>query len=138
MNSLILRTVDRLVGSLLLMASLFLLWRGHNEPGGGFSGGLMAASAFVLHAIAAGPEAGRQALKIPPTLLIPLGLAVALLAALIAFAAGEPFFTGQWVTLNIPGGSDVKLGTPLLFDVGVYLVVVGITLTIILSLMEEE
>lgn len=138
MNSLILRTVDRLLGSLLLMASLFLLWRGHNEPGGGFAGGLMAASAFVLHAIAAGPAAGRDALRIPPTLLIPIGLGVALIAAMIAFIAGNSFFTGQWITLGLPGGADVKLGTPLLFDVGVYLVVVGIALTIILSLMEEE
>lgn len=138
MNSLILRNMMRFLASLLLVASVFLLWRGHNEPGGGFAGGLMAASAFVLHALALGPNGARRALRVTPLFLIASGLAIALTAALIGVAAGDPILTGQWVTLDTPGAENLKVGTPLLFDAGVYLVVVGVVLNIILPLMEEE
>lgn len=138
MNSLILRNMMRFLASLLVVASVFLLWRGHNEPGGGFAGGLMAATAFVLHALALGPRGARRALRVTPLFLIASGLAVALGAALIGVAAGDPILTGQWVTLDTPGGENLKVGTPLLFDAGVYLVVVGVVLNIILPLMEEE
>ncbi|MBE0611139.1 MAG: Na+/H+ antiporter subunit B [Dehalococcoidia bacterium] len=138
MNSLILRNMMRFLASLLLVASVFLLWRGHNEPGGGFAGGLMAASAFVLHALALGPDGARRALRVPPLFLIATGLGIALLAALIGVMAGDPILTGHWVTLETPGAENLKVGTPLLFDTGVYLVVVGVVLNIILPLMEDE
>ncbi|NJD65911.1 MAG: Na+/H+ antiporter subunit B [Chloroflexi bacterium] len=138
MNSLILRNMMRFLASLLLVASVFLLWRGHNEPGGGFAGGLMAASAFVLHALALGPDGARRALRVSPLFLIATGLGIALLAALIGVMAGDPILTGHWVTLDTPGAENLKVGTPLLFDAGVYLVVVGVVLNIILPLMEDE
>lgn len=138
MNSLILRNMMRFLASLLLVASVFLLWRGHNEPGGGFAGGLMAASAFVLHALALGPDGARRALRVSPLLLIAGGLGIALGAALAGVAAGDPILTGHWVTRDAPGAENLKLGTPLLFDAGVYLVVVGVVLNIILPLMEDE
>jgi multicomponent Na+:H+ antiporter subunit B len=137
-NSLILRNMMRFLASLLLVASVFLLWRGHNEPGGGFAGGLMAASAFVLHALALGPGGARRALRVSPLFLIAGGLAIALVAALIGVFAGDPILTGHWMTLDTPGTANLKLGTPLLFDAGVYFVVVGVVLNIILPLMEDE
>ncbi|HYI68762.1 MAG TPA: MnhB domain-containing protein [Skermanella sp.] len=66
MDSLILRTATRLLLSLMLLFSFFILLRGHNEPGGGFIGGLIAASAFALHSIAFGPRALRDLLVFDP------------------------------------------------------------------------
>lgn len=137
MTSLILRTSARLLLTLLLLFAIFLLLRGHNEPGGGFVGGLVAAAAFALYAIADGPSAARRAIRIDPRTLIASGLLIAVASGIPALLDGEPFLTGQWGALRLPGLPDVTLGTPLLFDVGVFLAVLGVTLTIILALAEE-
>ncbi len=136
MNSIILRTMARLLASLLLLASLYLLWRGHNAPGGGFAGGIMAAAAFVLVSVAYEPMAGWRATRLSPLVLIPLGLAVALGSGLLAVLDGGTLLEGRWVTLEV--GEGLKVGTPLLFDVGVYLVVIGVALAVIVPLMGEE
>lgn len=135
MPSLILSTAARFLLPLLLLFSVFVLLRGHNEPGGGFVGGLMAAAAFALHAIANGLDEARELLRFDSRSLIGGGLLVALGSGLPAMAAGHPFLTGRWGTLAWP--EVFKIGTPLAFDVGVYLVVAGTTLTIIFALMEE-
>ena len=136
MRSLILRTSAWLMIPVLLLFSIFLLLRGHNEPGGGFVGGLVAASAVLLQMIASGPGEVRRLIPFDVKLLLPAGLLIALLSGLPALLSGQPFLTGVWVTLPILGG--LKLGTPVIFDVGVYLVVLGITVQIILSMAEEE
>ncbi len=135
--SLILRTATRFLLPLLLLFSLFLLLRGHNSPGGGFVGGLVAAAAFALYALAFDVAAARQLLRIDPRQLIAVGLLVALASGMVAWLAREPFMTGQWSYITVLGIGPVPLGTPLIFDLGVYLVVVGVMLTIILSLAEE-
>ena len=137
MNSLILRASARLVLTLLLVFAVFLLLRGHNEPGGGFVGGLVAAAAFALYIIAEGPAAARRALHVDPGTLIAGGLLVALGSGVVSLLAGQPFLTAQWGSLWLPGLSPVTLGTPLLFDTGVFLVVLGVTQSIILALAEE-
>lgn len=137
MSSLILRTGARLLFPLLLLFSLFLLLRGHDAPGGGFSGGLVAAAAFVLFGVAYGVPATRQVLRVDPHALIGVGLLAALASGLPALVAGEPFMVGRWWEVALGGIGPLALGTPLLFDVGVYLVVVGVTLLIILTLSEE-
>lgn len=136
MNSSILRSLGRLLASLLLLASLYLLWRGHNAPGGGFAGGMMAAAAFVLLSVAYGPMVGWRAVRVSPLVLVPLGIAVALGSGFVGVATGGVFLEGRWVTVEV--GETVKLGTPLLFDVGVYLVVIGVVLAVIVPLMGEE
>lgn len=136
-TSLILRTATRMLLTVLLLFSLFLLLRGHNAPGGGFVGGLVAGSAFVLYAIAFDPASARRALHIDPRLLIGVGLLVAASGGILSLLRGLPFMTGLWRKWMLPGGTVVEMGTPLLFDIGVYLVVMGVTLTILLSLMEE-
>ena len=136
MRSLILRTSAWLMIPVLLLFSIFLLLRGHNEPGGGFVGGLVAASAVLLQMIASGPDEVRRLIPFDVRLLLPAGLLIALLSGLPALLSGQPFLTGVWVTLPVLGG--LKLGTPVIFDVGVYLVVLGITVQIILSMAEEE
>jgi multicomponent Na+:H+ antiporter subunit B len=135
MRSLILRTTSRLLLPLLVLFSLFILLRGHSEPGGGFIGGLLAAGGFSLYALGNGARAALQALRVDPRLLIGGGLLVSLAGACAALFAGRPFFTGWWGG-TLPGIG--KISTVLLFDVGVYLVVIGTTLLIILNLFDQE
>lgn len=135
MQSLILSTATRYLLPLLLLFSVFLLLRGHNEPGGGFVGGLAAASAFALFTIAFGVQPARSMLGIHPRVLLGAGLLIAAGSGLLAVLAGLPFMTGLWAPLEVPAIG--KLGTPLLFDVGVYLVVVGMALMIVFELAEN-
>lgn len=137
MTSSILRTTSQLLVILFLLFSAFLLWRGHNEPGGGFAAGLVAAGAFSLYAVAFGADAARKTMPVDPALLIPLGLLVALVAGLAGLVTGDGFLAGQWFTLSL-GRDEVKLGSPLLFDVGVFLTVIGAVMTIIITLAAEE
>jgi multicomponent Na+:H+ antiporter subunit B len=134
---LILPTAARLLLPLLLLFSVFLLLRGHNSPGGGFAAGLVAAAAFALYAIATDAPTARRALGVTPRSLLGAGLLVALAAGLVPVLIGRPFLTGLWGSLPVAGMGRVDLGTPLLFDLGVYLVVIGMTLTIVLALVEE-
>lgn len=136
MISLILSTATRYMLPLLALFSIFLLLRGHNEPGGGFVGGLVAAAAFALYAFAYNVDEARRALRVNPRLLIGLGLLIAVSSGLASWFSGKPFMTGLWYSQSIPVFG--KVGTPILFDIGVYLVVLGITLTIIFALAEGE
>ena len=130
-TSTIFRTATRLLMPLLLLFSLFLLLRGHNEPGGGFVGGLVAAAAFALYAIAFGVDRARQALLVKPLTLLGGGLLIALASGVPAALRGQPFMTAQWVP------EPAALGTPALFDFGVFLVVAGVVLMMVFSLVEE-
>jgi multisubunit Na+/H+ antiporter MnhB subunit len=128
----IFRTAARLLMPLLLLFAAFLLLRGHNEPGGGFVGGLVASAAFALYGIAFGMQRARQALLVSPLTLLGVGLLIALTSGLPAVFMGQPFLTAVW-----PSG-PVALGTPAVFDVGVFLVVAGVVLMMIFSLAEES
>jgi multicomponent Na+:H+ antiporter subunit B len=135
MPSLILRTTTRLLLPLLLVFSVFLLLRGHNAPGGGFVGGLVAATAFALYALAYGVDAARQAVGVDPKRLAAAGLLVALASGCVGLVTARPFMTGLWLVGAWPVVG--KIGTPVVFDGGVYVLVAGITLTIVFALMEE-
>lgn len=128
----IFRTAARLLMPLLLLFSVFLLLRGHNEPGGGFVGGLIAAAAFALYGIAFGVRRARQALLVRPMTLLGAGLLMALLSGVPAVLRGRPFLAAMW-TLR-----PVAVGTPALFDAGVFLVVAGVVLMMIFTLAEES
>ncbi len=136
MNSIILATVSRLLTGLLLVFSVFLLLRGHNLPGGGFAGGLVAASAFVLHALATDFASARRLLGLDPRTIMGLGLAVATGSGMVAFFQYKPFRTGlgDRRALGVVG----KLGTPLVFDTGVYLLVLGMTCLVVFTLGEDD
>ena len=138
MRGLILPTASTYLMPVLLLFSLFLLLRGHNEPGGGFAGGLVAAAAFVLLSIASGVRVARHALQVDPRTLVGLGLLTMLVSGMIApLLFGEPFLTSHWWTIPL-GSYDLAVGTPLLFDIGVYLGVAGTILLIVFALEEEE
>ena len=139
MNSVLLNTATRVLVALMLLFSVYMLLRGHNEPGGGFIGGLIAAVGFALYAMAHGTAAARRALRLDPRSIAVLGLAVAGVSGFGAVLAGAPFMTGQWWFLGGDAGGGSKglaLSTVLVFDVGVYLVVVGSVLSMVLALEE--
>ena len=135
MTSSILQTATRVLMPLLLLFAVFLLLRGHNQPGGGFVGGLVVAASFVLYSIAFGVDAARRALLVTPSTLLGVGLLVALASGLPGVLIGQPFMTAQWTELAI-GPNRVAVGTPLVFDVGVFLAVIGVVLTIVFTLAE--
>src|SRR3954447_26612442 len=99
MTSSILQTAVRLLMPLLLLFAVFLLLRGHNQPGGGFVGGLIVASSFVLYSIAFGVDAARRALLLSPPALLRVGLLVALASGLPGVVRGQPFMTARWAEL---------------------------------------
>ncbi len=135
MLSLILSTATRYLLPMLLLLSVHLLLRGHNEPGGGFVGGLVATSAYALAMIAFGVDRARRALHVDPRWLIGIGLLTAIGSAMASMIPGRPFMTGLWLKSDIPVIG--KVGTPFFFDVGVYLVVVGMALMILFSVAED-
>ena len=130
-TSSIFRTAARLLMPLLLLFSVFLMMRGHNQPGGGFVGGLVAAAAFAMYGLAYGVGRARQALVVTPLKLIGAGLMVALASGVPAVLRGQPFLTAQWAL------GALTVGTPMVFDIGVFLVVWGVVLMMIFSLAEE-
>jgi len=134
-NSLVFQTTIRAVTPILLSFSWFMLLRGHNEPGGGFIGGLLAVAAFVLYALAFDAQQARRLIRVSPRRLISLGLLLALASGCLGWLAGNPFMTGLWLPLTLP--AELKLGSVLLFDVGVYMVVLGAVLLVLLTLSEE-
>ena len=138
MTSLIFRTATRYMFPPLLVFSFYLLLRGHHYPGGGFVGGLFAGSSFALYALAFDVEAARKLLRIDPRDVTATGLAIALLSGVPAVMGGETFLTGTWWKLPVLPGVVIDLGTPLIFDAGVYLVVLGVLLTLVFSLGEER
>jgi multicomponent Na+:H+ antiporter subunit B len=136
MKSIILRTAANYLLPLLLLFAVFILLRGHYLPGGGFVGGLVAAIAFVLHAFANGTESTQKFLAYHPGNMIPVGLAIAVISALVPMYFGQSFLTALWLEDPIPVIGMV--GTALFFDIGVFFVVIGVTLTIIFTIAEAS
>lgn len=137
MSTLIFRTVAPYLTALMLLFSVSTLLRGHNDPGGGFIGGLIAASALAIYGIAFGQNAVRRAMYVQPNALAGFGLALAIMSGLASLPFGRPMLTGLW-TMPVIGGVELALSTVLVFDVGVYFVVVGSFAAIALVLEERD
>ncbi len=137
MQSLILRTATRLLVSMILVFSVYLLLRGHNATGGGFAGALVAGTGFALYTMVEGSASVRRALRIDPRALIVAGMILALASGFIGLFAGNAFLAGTWWTLAVVNGKEVVLGTPFVFDIGVFAIVLGTILTLILALEEN-
>ncbi len=129
MRSLILNKVARGILPVTSMFALYLLLRGHNEPGGGFIAGLVTAAALVLQGLAFGVQktSDRLAPLIRPA--TPLGLAIALGSMLAGPMTGEPLGTHFHAYVSVPGMGPLHVSTTLAFDIGVYLVVLGASAT---------
>ncbi len=135
-ESYLLELAARRLTPLLLLCSIWALYRGHNAPGGGFIGGLLAASALGFYSMSFGPAATRNYMKVHPHKLMGFGLILALAAGIPGFLYGKAFLSGLWTELPLLG-SSIKLGTPLLFDLGVYFTVIGVTVSMLLDLEED-
>jgi multisubunit Na+/H+ antiporter MnhB subunit len=132
-TSIILRTAARALQPVLLLYAVFLLAVGHNEPGGGFVAGLVVAAGAALYLIAYDAASLRRVLPVDPRTLIGVGLLLALGSGVWSLTSGEPFMTGQWGHI----ARTLPVGTPLLFDLGVSVLVTGAALLMIVSLAED-
>lgn len=138
MNSLILRTLAPFIVSLMLIYSVYVLFRGHNEPGGGFIGALIATAAFALYSLTTGPKELRKAIAVDPLAISGLGVVIAALSGAPSYFADVPFLTGLWSFPDWGLGVKIPAGTPVLFDIGVYFAVIGGVVAILLALEEDE
>jgi len=130
MTSIVLRTSARLLSPLLVALSLLIMLRGHNEPGGGFIGGLVLAMALLLPAFVE-QATPRLNLWVDPQRLIGLGWLLALISPLGGLFWEQSFFKAQWLgSIWLPLVGKLGFGTPMLFDIGVFLTVAGVTLKI--------
>lgn len=133
--SLILRTSATLLLWLLGLVSLYVLLRGHNAPGGGFIGGLIASAGIAFYAVARGTRAAALVLRLHPAKICGFGLLIATASGIPALLDPQAgFLTHLWWFPDI--GVEVPLGTTLVFDLGVYLTVIGTVCAMFLSLVE--
>ncbi|MEM9157699.1 MAG: hydrogen gas-evolving membrane-bound hydrogenase subunit E [Verrucomicrobiota bacterium] len=138
-KSIIFSTGARILLPLCIALSVISLYRGHNEPGGGFIGGLICAAGFTLYAFARGTVEALRRLRFTPIQWIAGGLLIALASACFGPIVGKPFMTGLWLPgFELPILGTVHLGTPLLFDVGVYAVVVGFAAQVTFSFLDSS
>ncbi len=114
--------------------SVYLLLRGHDYSGGGFIGALAISIVIVFHAMVFGSGTTKKRFRLNLLALIASGLLLAAFSGAVSFFTGAPFLTAHWFQLPFIG----KMGTPIFFDIGVYIVVIGITLKITFSLIEEK
>ena len=139
MNTPLLRTSASIVAPLQFALALYFLLRGHNEPGGGFIGGLVAASSVLLYGLGFGFREVESRVPISWFNLVLIGLAVAISSGLLSVFLGLPFLTGVWgPELYVPLAGKLKLGTVLLFDIGVFVLVMGFGIGLAFSFTEEE
>ncbi|WP_431308946.1 Na(+)/H(+) antiporter subunit B [Halalkalibacter lacteus] len=137
-NELMLHTLTRVVTFIILAFSVYLFFAGHNNPGGGFIGGLMTASALLLMYLGFDMKSMKKALPFNFTSMIAIGLLIAIATGVSSMLFGYPFLTQFFEYYQLPILGKTELTTALPFDLGVYLVVVGIALTIILTIAEDD
>ena len=138
MNSLILRWSVRVLTPPILVLSLWLLLRGHDAPGGGFIGALAAGAAVVLRYMVQGIEGVRRMLPVQAATLLAAGLVIASGIGFAGLLLGTAFLQGGIAKLELGSVLQLKLTVSLVFDVGVYLVVLGMIVTVVYALGEEQ
>lgn len=136
-RSLMLETMTRTLYWLMLLASVWILLRGHNAPGGGFIAGLVAVAATALMAIVYGVDSARRRLPLQPLQLAVAGVLLALISGIPGVWNDAPFLTHQWWTLEL-GSNALKLSTVILFDAGVYAAVWGAFATYLFALLDDH
>lgn len=137
MSSLILKTTSRWLVPPMLVSAFWIALRGHDSLGGGFEGGLVAIAAYVLDAYAHGASITRARLRIAPEALLGIGLLLALMSTAFGPIHGATWMTGGWLEVDSLG-SHLTIGTPILFDLGIFLTVIGSGLAVLLPLISEH
>ena len=136
-NDVMLQTATKVVTFIILMFAVHIFFAGHYTPGGGFVGGLLTTSAIVLLMLAFDLETVKKILPINYLIMTAVGLLLALATAAASIIFDVPFFTHAYDYFDLPLFGNTSLHSALLFDVGVYLVVVGVTMTIIQTIGED-
>lgn len=137
MRNIILEKIANVVLPIMLLASIWLLLRGHNNPGGGFIAGIIASVGFIFYAIVFGPRRVRLFIRMSTIQLMGLGLLVVFFSAVLPFFLQKQMLTGLWPDFQSTVFNYIVPGTPVVFDIGVFFVVMGMILTIIFTIMEE-
>lgn len=137
-NDVLLQTTTKVVVFIILTFAMHLFFAGHHNPGGGFIGGLVTAAALVLIALAFSTDTIRKALPVDFRILTGIGLGIALLTGAGSFIFGVPFLSQTFGYFELPLLGETELATAMLFDLGVYLAVLGVTMTIILQIGEDR
>jgi monovalent cation:proton antiporter len=137
-NDVILQTVTKSIAYIILTFSIYIFFAGHHNPGGGFIGGLITSSGLILFYLAYDMETMKKVIPIDFKNIIALGLLIAVATGMGSFVFGEPFLTHTFGYFDLPILGDTELATALLFDLGVYFTVVGVTMTIILTIGEDD
>ncbi|WLD95260.1 Na(+)/H(+) antiporter subunit B [Alkalihalobacillus sp. AL-G] len=137
-NDIILKTTSAIIVFVILAFSVNLFLAGHNAPGGGFIGGLMASGGFLLLYIAFGLKTMSKILKVNFRYFIAAGLMIAFLTGAGSFLFGQPFLSHTYGYFNLPILGKTELATAMLFDLGVYITVIGVTMTILLEIAQDR
>lgn len=136
-NEVILQSISKVVVFIILTLALYLFFSGHNAPGGGFIGGLVLASAFVLLLLAFDIETVRAGIPLNFSILSACGALIVVVSGVGAVLFGEPFLKQTFFQLTLPLFGTVEFTTVTIFEIGVALTVVGVVVTIILSISED-
>jgi multisubunit Na+/H+ antiporter MnhB subunit len=134
-KSVLLRSTVKILWPVIVALAVYLLLRGHDAPGGGFIAGLAVAIGIALRTLVA--ERREYAFPIRSSWLIGAGLGLALITGFGSLVLGSPFLTSAHAAVHLPGGAELELHTTLVFDLGVFLVVVG-TMTALLDSFTRE
>lgn len=137
-RSVILDEADRWLFHVIVLVSVYVTFRGHNAPGGGFAGGMIAGCAFVLRYLARGPVAVSSSLRAAPTRLIGAGMLIALATAVAPLVGGDPLLESTIWKWDIPLVGTVKLVSSSIFDLGVYVLVIGVVVAVLLALGSDS
>lgn len=137
MHSVIIILSARLLCPILMAMAIAFLYRGHNDPGGGFIGGLLFTAALILKILAIGAEEFEKHLWMKPKNFLSSGLIMAASAGIMPLFVGKAFLESLWFpTFTLPILGKVHIGSPLLFDLGVFMVVIGFVLTVVIDFEE--
>lgn len=135
--SLIFSTTARMFFFIMLAVSIVVLFRGHNEPGGGFIGGLIASAGFAVLALALGINTARLRLRVHPVVLMGIGVTLGVVSGIPGALIHGSFLTHLWYDLNL-GFMSLKLGTTYVFDIGVYLTVIGGVMAFLIRVQQQN
>lgn len=138
MNSIILQLAAKYLRWLLLAFAVLALLRGHNNPGGGFIGGLMAGLAVVYRGFAFDTFQVKERLQNFPEWFIAGGLFIIFLSFIPSLLLGKTLMTGVWLKIPLPLVGELKLGSPFLFDIGVFFTIIGVTLMFVFALTQKR
>ncbi|SHJ97605.1 Na(+)/H(+) antiporter subunit B [Desulforamulus aeronauticus] len=136
-NDVILQTVTKIVTFIILTFAIYLFLAGHHEPGGGFIGGLVIASALTLLYLAFDIETVREGLPVDFKVVAAVGVFIAVATGMGSILFDQPFLSQAFGYFNLPIFGKTELATAVLFDLGVALAVVGTGVTIILSISRD-